>query len=130
MEEKGNKLLFEKETYTIIGACMTVHSEMGSGFLESVYHEALEKEFKEQQIPFESQKKLNLFYKGSQLKKYFKADFVCYNQILVELKSATFMHKLNDAQLINYLKATNFKVGLLINFGESSLQWKRFVNTY
>lgn len=61
MEEKGNKLLFEKETYTIIGACMTVHSEMGSGFLESVYHEALEKEFKEQQIPFESQKKTKPF---------------------------------------------------------------------
>jgi len=109
---------------------MTVHREMGSGFLESVYQEALEQEMENQQINFECQKKIPIYYKGKPLKKYFKADFLCFDHIIVELKSTAFMHQTGESQLINYLKATNFKVGLLINFGESSLQWKRFINTY
>lgn len=125
-----HELLYKEETFKIIGACMTVHREMGSGFLESVYQEALEQEMENQQIHFECQKKIPIYYKGKPLKKYFKADFLCFDHIIVELKSTAFMHQTGESQLINYLKATNFKVGLLINFGESSLQWKRFINTY
>jgi len=79
---------------------------------------------------FRMPKKIPIYYKGKPLKKYFKADFLCFDHIIVELKSTAFMHQTGESQLINYLKATNFKVGLLINFGESSLQWKRFINTY
>lgn len=122
-------LLFEQETYKIIGACMEVHKKMGSGFLESVYHEVLAKEFLKEEIPFEEQKKLNLFYEGEKLDKYFKADFLCYDKIIVELKSVSFLNKNLENQVINYLKATNKEVGLLINFGEKSLKWKRFINT-
>lgn len=122
-------LLFEDETYKIIGACMTVHKNLGSGFLESVYQEVLAKEFKKEKIPFQEQKKLNLFYEGERLDKYFKADFLCYDQIIIELKSVAFLSKNLESQVINYLKATNKEVGLLINFGEKSLKWKRFINT-
>jgi len=122
-------LLYEEETFKIIGACMAVHSEMGCGFLESAYQEALEMEFLELQIPFEGQKNIPVFYKGKKLKKYYKADFVCFNNIIVEIKSTLFMHQMGKAQVINYLKSTNYKIGLLINFGENSIQWKRFINT-
>jgi GxxExxY protein len=116
-------LLLEEETYKIIGACMNVHKNLGSGFLESVYQEVLTKEFKKVEIPFEEQKKLNLFYEGEKLDKYFKADFLCYDEIIVEIKSIAFLHKNLESQVINYLKATNKEVGLLINFGEKSLKW-------
>ncbi len=108
---------------------MTVHKGLGSGFLESVYQEVLTKEFVKEEIPFEKEKKLNLFYDGEKLDKYFKADFLCYDNIIVELKSVTFLNKNLESQVINYLKATNKEVGLLINFGEKSLKWKRFINT-
>ena len=123
------KLLFEEETYRIIGACMTVHKNLGSGFLESVYEEALRREFEKEEIPFETQKKLRVFYDGSPLDKYFKADFVCYDKIILEIKSVSFLNKTLESQIINYLKATNHEVGILINFGEKSLKWKRFINT-
>ena len=121
-------LLFEEETYKIIGACMKVHKNLGSGFLESVYKEVLAKEFAKEEIPSEEQKKLNLFYKGEKLEKYFKADFLCYDKIIVEIKSVSFLNKNLESQVINNLKATNKEVGLLINFGEKSLKWKRFIN--
>ena len=122
-------LLFEEETYKIIGACMKIHKNLGNGFLESVYQEILAKEFAKEKIPFEKEKKLNLFYEGEKLDKYFKADFVCYDKVIVEIKSAAFFNKTMESQVINYLKATNKQVGLLINFGEKSLKWKRFINT-
>ena len=122
-------LLFEEETYKIIGACMTIHKNLGNGFLESVYQEVLAKEFAKEEIPFEEQKKLNLFYEGEKLEKYFKADFLCYDKIIVEIKSVSFLNKNLESQVINYLKATNKEIGLLINFGEKSLKWKRFINT-
>jgi GxxExxY protein len=122
-------LLFEEETYKIIGACMTVHKKLGSGFLESVYQEVLVKEFTKVEIPFQKEIKLNLFYEGEKLDKYFKADFLCYDRIIVEIKSVAFLNKTLESQVINYLKATNKEVGLLINFGEKSLKWKRFINT-
>jgi GxxExxY protein len=108
---------------------MKVHKGLGHGFLESVYQEVLSKEFNKFSIPFEEQKKLNLYYEGEKLEKYFKADFLCYNKIIIELKSVAFLNKSLESQVINYLKATNKEVGLLINFGEKSLKWKRFVNT-
>jgi len=124
-----SQLLFEEETYKVIGACMTVHKNLGSGFLESVYGEALKRELEKEEIPFETQKKLKVFYDGSELSKYFIADFVCYEKIILEIKSVSFLNKNLESQVINYLKATNKEVGLLINFGEKSLKWKRFINT-
>ena len=123
------KLLFEENTYKIIGACMSVHKGLGAGFLESVYHEALEKEFKNQKVNFESKKKLQVYYNNAPLQKYFIADYICFDNIVVEIKAASFLHKDTEAQTINYLKSTNYPLGLLINFGQSSLTWKRFINT-
>jgi GxxExxY protein len=122
-------LLFENDTHQIIGACMKVHQKLGSGFLESVYQEALEKEFQNQQIPFIRHQKLHILFDDKPLQKFFIADFVCFNSIILEIKAAVFIHPDNSKQVVNYLKATNFHVGLLINFGQSSLKWKRFINT-
>ncbi len=123
------KLIYEQETFKIIGAAMTVHKGLGAGFLESVYQEAFELELRNHQIPFETQKKLMVYYQDKPLKKYFVADFICYENIIVEIKSSSFLHKAGEAQTINYLKSIKAPVGLLINFGQSSLTWKRFVNT-
>jgi len=123
------KLLFEEETFKIIGTCMTVHKHLGNGFLESVYQEALEKELTKAEIPFERQKKLVVYYDGHKLNKYFVADFVCYDKIILEIKSVSFLAQNLKQQVINYLKSTELEVGLLINFGEKSLTWKRFINT-
>ena len=122
-------LLYEEKSYQIIGICMEVHKNLGNGFLESVYQEVLENEFNNHKIPFQRQRKLELFYKDAKLKKYFIADFICYDKILVEIKATSFLHESFKRQVINYLKATDYKLGLLINFGGSSLQWKRFINS-
>ena len=122
-------LLFENETHRIIGACMQVHKQLGCGFLESVYQEALEKEFLKLNIPYSRHKHLHILFDGKPLDKSFVADFVCYDTIILEIKGATFLHQINSDQVINYLKATGLEVGLLVNFGESSLKWKRFINT-
>ncbi|MDA3907322.1 MAG: GxxExxY protein [Bacteroidales bacterium] len=124
-----SKLLFEEETFKIIGACMIVHKHLGNGFLESVYQEALEKELVKSEIPFERQKKLSVYYDGNKLNKYFIADFVCYDKVILEIKSVSFLAQNLKQQVINYLKSTELEVGLLINFGEKSLTWKRFINT-
>ena len=123
------KLIYEEETYKIIGACMTVHKHLGNGFLESVYQEALERELAKSKIPFERQKKLVVYYDGLKLNKYFVADFVCYDKIILEIKAVSFLAQSIKQQVINYLKSTDLEVGLLINFGEKSLTWKRFINT-
>jgi GxxExxY protein len=122
-------ILYKEESFRIIGACMKVHTALGAGFLESVYHEALEKEFKNQEIEFDSKRKLQVYYNNVPLKKYFIADFICFIKIIIEIKAALFLHKDTEAQTINYLKSTNYKLGLLVNFGQSSLTWKRFINT-
>lgn len=121
-------ILFKDESYMIIGACMEVHKKLGTGFLESVYSEALEKELKNKNVPYEREKKLQIYYEGEPLKKYFKADFVCFNSIIVELKSNGFISKSDIRQSLNYLKATQYKLGILANFGTSSLTYKRIVN--
>jgi GxxExxY protein len=122
-------ILYKEESFRIIGACMKVHTSLGAGFLESVYHEALEKEFKNQEIEFDSKRKLQVYYNNVPLKKYFIADFICFNKIIIEIKAASFLHKDTEAQTINYLKSTNYNLGLLVNFGQSSLTWKRFIST-
>jgi len=108
---------------------MKVHKNLGNGFLESVYQEALEKELANAEIPFERQKRLNIYYEGIKLDKYFIADFVCFNKVILEIKSVNYLGQSLKQQVINYLKSTKMEVGLLVNFGEKSLNWKRFINT-
>jgi GxxExxY protein len=119
---------YEDMTYQIIGAALEVHKQLGCGFLEAVYGEALEMELKSRNIPYEREKILSLFYKGQTMKQYYVADFVCYDSIIVELKAVAKLESIHDAQVLNYLKATNMDVGLLINFGEESLTRKRLFN--
>jgi len=121
-------ILYKDESYKIIGACMKVHSELGSGFLESVYQEALEIQLKDDNVPFLSQTPIDIYYRAVKLNKKFFADFFCFDDIIVEIKAASKLLPEHDAQLINYLKATNVRLGLLINFGESSLTHKRLLN--
>ena len=122
-----SKLIHEQKSYKIIGACFEVHKELGSGFLEGVYQEALEMDFENLGIPFEREKQLLIYYKNRKLQKRYKSDFICYNQILIELKALNQLTSEHESQIINYLKATNLKVGILFNFGEKSLKHKRFV---
>ena len=106
---------------------MEVHKELGCGFLETVYQEALDREFATQQIPFKSQPVIQIAYKGKPLNKTYQPDFVCYDEIIVEIKAISSLSSTEEAQIINYLKATGLKVGLLLNFGTSSLEHKRFI---
>lgn len=121
--------ILKDETFKIIGACMEVHKRLGNGFLEGVYQEALEKEFELQNIPYEREKKISISYKNMVLDKHYFADFICYNQIIVELKALSSLTSDHEAQIINYLKATGYKIGLLVNFGERSLKYKRKIFT-
>jgi GxxExxY protein len=107
---------------------MEVHKELGCGFLEAVYQEALGREFADQGIPFKSQPVIQIAYKGKVLDKTYQPDFVCYEEIIVEIKALSCLTGLEEAQLINYLKAADLKVGLLVNFGAKSLEHKRFVS--
>lgn len=110
-------LVYEKETYAIRGAIFEVYREMGCGFLEAVYQECLEKEFTRRGIPFTAQKELGLVYKGEPLKQTYKPDFICHGAIIVELKALSATTNEHKAQVLNYLKATGLKLGLLVNFG-------------
>lgn len=114
----------------MIGVCMEVHRQLGNGFLESVYQEALELELKQRNIPFKREVKFEIAYKGQVLKKYYIADFICYNKIIVELKALSELATEHESQILNYLKATDLKLGLLVNFGTRRLQYKRLVNEY
>jgi len=121
-------LILKEEVFAIVGAAIEVHRELGPGFLEAVYQEALEMEMKERGIPFESQKPLRISYKGKTLNKEYVADLVCYGQVIVELKALDRLSANEEAQVLNYLKATGLRVGVLINFGShGKLEWKRFV---
>jgi GxxExxY protein len=110
-------LLYEEESFAIRGAVFEVYLEMGCGFLESVYQECLEKELTKRAIPFISFKELSLNYKGEMLRQFFKPDLICYDKIIVELKAAKGLIDEHRAQVHNYLKATGYKLGLLVNFG-------------
>ncbi|HJW29759.1 MAG TPA: GxxExxY protein [Saprospiraceae bacterium] len=120
---------FQKEIYNIIGACMEVHKTLGWGFLESVYHEALCIELTRRNIPFESNKILHVYYKDVQLEKTFKADIFAYDHLMVELKAVYGSLDTHQSQLLNYLSATKQELGLLVNFGMPSLQYKRYIMT-
>ena len=123
-----SEIILKDESYNIIGACMAVHRELGCGFLEAVYQEALEEEFKLRNISYAREQLLSITYKGKLLNKKYQADFVCYENIIVELKALSELNSTHQSQLINYLKASNIKLGLLVNFGQRSLETKRVVN--
>jgi len=117
----------DPETYAIIGAAMAVHAELGHGFLEPVYQAALEQEFLAQRIPFRREVEIPVSYKGKSLEVSYRADFVCFGRVIVELKALQKLSGIEESQALNYLKATSLERGLLINFGTPSLQHKRFV---
>jgi GxxExxY protein len=125
--DKTQAIIYKEEAYKVIGAAMKVHQVLGCGFLEAIYSEALEIEFNDQNIPYKREISLNVHYKGQLLNKSYVADYICYNKIIVELKAVNYLESLHDSQVLNYLKATGFKLGLLINFGEQSLKYKRIV---
>ena len=126
--DADNKILYKEESFAIIGACMKVHRTLGAGFLEAVYEEALEREFQNLKIPFKRQVKLDLYYGNQKLTKQYRADFICYDEIIVEIKAVSLIPTAFYAQLQNYLKCTNIELGMLINFGTSSLTYKRMIN--
>jgi GxxExxY protein len=121
------EFLFKEECYKIIGCAMEVYKTLGNGFLEAVYQEALEIEFTNQNVPFNKEKEIKIEYKGITLNKKYYADFLCFDKIIVELKAISEMTENNYKQLFNYLKATGLKLGLIINFGAESLEYKRII---
>jgi GxxExxY protein len=122
------ELLLKDEVYAIVGAAMEVYNELGAGFLESVYQEAMELEFGDRGIPFQAQVPLRIRFKDRVLKKAFCADFICFGAVLVELKAMEQLTKREEAQVINYLRATGLRVAVLINFGDPGrLDWTRVV---
>ena len=122
-------LIYKDEAYKIIGACMKVHRELGAGFLEKVYHEALCVMFTELMIPFENEKELTIIFRGKKLAQKYYADFVCFNKIIIEVKSISAINDIHRAQVFNYFKDTGYKLGLLVNFGENSLKYERIIKT-
>jgi len=128
ISDRSVPLIFKEECFQIIGACFEVHNELGSGFLEEVYHEALKLEFIDRSVPATSKPKLEIRYKGKILKKNYEPDFVFFSAIVLELKAAKALDDAHRAQLFNYLKATVFELGLLINFGcKRELEWERII---
>jgi len=127
MKPRKEDFLYEELTYRIIGIAMEVHRELGPGFLEAVYEEAMIMEFEEAGIVFQNQAELDVYYRGRRLNKKYKADFIIEDKVLIEVKGKHGLTETDEAQTINYLKATGLKVGLILNFGRSSLEWKRIV---
>ena len=121
-------VLYKDEVYAIIGAAIEVHRELGPGFLEAVYQEALEIELSDRHIPFVAQQPLAIHYKQHQLNQRYVPDLICYEKIIVDLKVLKKLSGREKAQILNYLKATGLRVGLLVNFGsQGKLEWKRFI---
>lgn len=123
------KIVYKEESYRIIGACFEVYKEKGTGFLEAVYQECLAMEFASSAISYEEKMDLKLQYKGQPLKQFYQPDFFCFGRIIVEIKAVKQLKDEHRAQIINYLKSTDVKLGLLVNFGHHpGLEYERFVN--
>ena len=121
-------IIYKEESYKIVGAAFKVYNTLGAGFLEAVYQEALEIELQRQGIPYEREKELKIVYDGVELKQTYKADFVCYGKIIVELNAVSALDDAHRAQVYNYLHATGLKMGLLLNFGNAEeLEKQRIV---
>ena len=125
MNDTNEKWLYKDLTQGIIGAAMEVHRELGSGFLEYVYEEALCYELKFREVSFERQKELDIYYKDLLIPRKYKPDLIVENKVIVEIKATSGLTEVEEAQLLNYLKATKMRVGLLLNFGKKSLEIKR-----
>ena len=123
------ELIYKDESYSIVGACFAVYKDKGCGFLEPVYREPLAIELRARRVPFEREVKLPIVYKGQLLPLGYRADFICFGEVLVELKALGQIGAVEDAQVINYLRAARLERGLLINFGARSLQYRRLVWT-
>jgi GxxExxY protein len=116
-------------SYEIIGAAMEVHRELGCGFLEAVYQEAMEIELNSRNVPFVPQPQIKLYYKQSPMEKFYRPDFICFDSHVVEIKSESCLTKIDESQIANVLKAPHRRIGLLINFGQPSLIYRRFIHT-
>ena len=127
MEGYWQTLKYPQEAYNIIGAAMKVHAILGPGFTEKVYQDAFAIELKERSIPFSREKELHAVYKGVVLGSTFVPDFICYDKIIVELKAVQELNDVHRSQALNYAKVAGMQLALLINFGESSLVYERFV---
>ncbi|HKG80938.1 MAG TPA: GxxExxY protein [Pyrinomonadaceae bacterium] len=117
----------DPRTYRIIGAAMEVHRQLGCGFLEAVYQEAFALELKNREIPYSRELRFPVIYKGRRLNSQYRPDFICFGGVIVELKALSTLSRIEESQLINYLKVTGYQTGLLLNFGSRSLQQRRFV---
>ena len=125
-----NDLVYKEDSFAIIGACLEVYNVMGAGFLEGVYQKCLEREFSLRGIPYIPQKRIGLSYKGFDLEQDYVPDFVCYDKIIVEIKAVSKISDEFRGQILNYLNATKFRLGLLVNFGHhKTLEKERFVLT-
>lgn len=127
MYTNSRELILKDEVYAIVGAAMEVSNELGAGFLEAVYQEALGIELRSRALPFVAQPAIRIAYKGHILTKEYIPDFICYEQLIVEIKAIKALTNLEQAQLLNYLKAAGKPVGILLNFGAPKLEWKRMV---
>jgi GxxExxY protein len=119
----------DPRTYEVIGAAMEVHKQLGHGFLEAVYQEALAVEMELREIPFSREVMLPVHYKNRQLAVGYRADFLWFENVVVEIKALRRPSTIEEAQILNYLKATGLEIGILINFGSRSLEYKRYVHT-
>ncbi|MPM11785.1 hypothetical protein SDC9_58136 [bioreactor metagenome] len=121
------EIIYKEEAFLIVGAAMEVHKTLGNGFLEAVYHEALMIEFEKRGIPYRHEEPIFIKYKDVQLKKSYVADFVCFEKIIIEVKALSQLNSEHESVVLNYLKASGLKLGMLINFGASSIEHKRLV---
>ena len=131
MKNTERDLIYKDKCYAIMGGCFAVYKEKGCGFLEPVYHECMEIELAHLGVPAVSKPKLSLEYRGQALKQGYEPDFVCWSKIILELKAASALTDEHRAQVLNYLNATGFELGLLVNFGHHPLlEWERIANTH
>ncbi len=121
------ELLYKDEVYKIIGAAMEVHRELGPGFLEAIYQEAMEIEMADRDITFISQPQLKVYFKKRELEKFYVPDFLCCDKIVVEIKATKHLTEIDESQIFNSTRVAKYKLGVLVNFGTTSLEWKRYV---